>query len=234
MIRLIAAIDSKKGLATNNGIPWKLPADIAYFRHKTEGGTVIMGYKTYTEFVQPLPNRINLVAVRGGVALREGFRPVLDLEHFLRSAKVDVWVIGGASLYARALQFADELYLTRLEADFGCTKFFPDFASQFEILDSTEPQIYRDILDLRKIVRSQGESARAKTVLSEGQVASATSTCPSCLAFLSEGREVRKDRREEEKQFTADKIQSEEAEVLRKSSISFHFEIWKRREGNKS
>jgi dihydrofolate reductase len=39
MIRLIAAIDSQRGIATDSGIPWKLPGDSAYFREKTAQGS---------------------------------------------------------------------------------------------------------------------------------------------------------------------------------------------------
>ena len=50
MIRLIAAIDSQRGIATDSGIPWKLPGDTAYFREKTAHGLIVMGRATYDEF----------------------------------------------------------------------------------------------------------------------------------------------------------------------------------------
>jgi dihydrofolate reductase len=42
-----------------------------------------------------------------------------------------VWVIGGAALFASSLPLADELYLTQLDADFHCTKFFPNYSDSF-------------------------------------------------------------------------------------------------------
>lgn len=139
MIRQIVAIDEKRGLANDKGIPWDLPSDKAYFREQTEHGTVLMGYRTYEEFEQPLPNRRNLVAARPGSDIREGFELVEDAENFLKSAKEDIWVIGGAGLFAATIDLADELYLTHLEGDFDCTKFFPEYKQDFELKSKSEP-----------------------------------------------------------------------------------------------
>ena len=61
MIRLIAAIDSRRGIATDSGIPWRLPGDTAYFHDKTATGLILMGWATYNEFAAPLHDRENFV-----------------------------------------------------------------------------------------------------------------------------------------------------------------------------
>ena len=61
MIRLIAAMDSRHGIATASGIPWKLPGDTAYFREQTSRGLILMGRSTYDEFAAPLHGRENFV-----------------------------------------------------------------------------------------------------------------------------------------------------------------------------
>ena len=53
MIRAIAAIDNKNGLASETGIPWDLPTDRAFARKMTEGSNLLMGYGTYIEFSKP-------------------------------------------------------------------------------------------------------------------------------------------------------------------------------------
>ena len=50
MIRQIAAMDAKRGIATANGIPWSLPGDAAYFENQTVEGIIVMGWATYNEF----------------------------------------------------------------------------------------------------------------------------------------------------------------------------------------
>lgn len=140
MIRCIVAIDSKRGMANNEGIPWELPKDIQYFREKTENGSVLMGYATYKEFKKPLHNRINYVANLEEVHLRPGFTLVRDAKEFVQNFRGDLWIIGGAGLFAQTIQFADELFLTRLEGDFKCTKFFPDFEEVFTCVERGKQQ----------------------------------------------------------------------------------------------
>lgn len=140
MIKFIAALDSKKGMANEHGIPWDLPTDKAYFRTKTDGGTMLMGYGTYVEFSEALPNRRNLVASSKNEPLRTGFEPVKDAESFLKNTKENVWVIGGPGLFSSTIALADELYLTRIDTDFGCTKFFPSFEQDFRLTEQSESQ----------------------------------------------------------------------------------------------
>lgn len=141
MIRFIAAIDKNRGIADDHGIPWqgKIPTDIKQFREKTEGGAVMMGYGWYKEQEKPLPNRRNLVATRKPEKLREGFELVQDAREFLQNTKEDIWVGGGAGLFASTLDLADELHLTQLEQAFDCTKFFPEFADSFILKEESDP-----------------------------------------------------------------------------------------------
>src|SRR5277367_2000935 len=104
MIRLIAAIDSLRGIATDSGIPWKLPGDTAYFREKTASGLIVMGRATYDEFAAPLHGRENYVLSRTTTLLRTGFEAIAGLEQ-LRAAHPDedMWVIGGAAVYRETI-----------------------------------------------------------------------------------------------------------------------------------
>lgn len=143
--KAIVAIDSKRGMAGDHGIPWHLPADLAYYREKTSEGAILMGYGTYVEFKQPFHNRLNYVATTGDETLRAGFEPVHDARAFLTDFKEDIWVIGGAGLLAHTLDLLDELYITQLQGDWHCTKFFPEFKDKFELAHETEPQIENGI-----------------------------------------------------------------------------------------
>ncbi len=142
MIRFIAAIDTKRGLANNDGIPWqgKLPTDVAYFREKTLNGTVMMGQGWYEEQEKPLPLRRNLVASTRLEHVRPGFELIIDARDFLQKTDGDVWVGGGAVLFESTLDLADELYLTLIDADFECTKFFPEFEHAFHCVERSTQQ----------------------------------------------------------------------------------------------
>ncbi|HSW37703.1 MAG TPA: dihydrofolate reductase [Candidatus Saccharimonadales bacterium] len=149
MIRFIAAIDNQNGLADDHGIPWqgKLPTDVAYFRRKIMDGTVVMGRGTYNELKRPLPGGRNLVATHKTVTLRKGFGVIHDVKAFLKAAKPeeDIWVIGGAELFESTLAFAEELYLTEVQGDFKCTKFFPEYKKNFELASRSEPRLENGI-----------------------------------------------------------------------------------------
>ena len=134
MIRLIAAIDSRRGIATDSGIPWKLPGDTAYFHEKTAAGVILMGWATYNEFAAPLHQRENFVLTADSEPLRKGFRAVGSLDQLAAAHPgEDVWVIGGAAVYAETVGEAEELLLTQVVGDFHCTKFFPPYEAEFQL-----------------------------------------------------------------------------------------------------
>ncbi len=139
MIRLIAALDSRRGIATDSGIPWKLPGDTAYFRDKTATGVVLMGRSTYNEFAAPLHERENFVLTTATEPLRAGFRGVGGLDQVVtENPGQDIWVIGGAAVYAETISEADGLLLTQVVGDFNCTKFFPPYEAEFHLVTHSD------------------------------------------------------------------------------------------------
>ncbi len=135
----MAAIDEKRGLADNRGIPWygKLPTDIKHYHAEVDGGVILMGYGTYVELSKPLPGR-NLVASGKAEQLRPGFELVADAREFLKNTQDNVWVFGGAGLFASTFDLVTDLRLTQLEGDFHCTKFFPEFHRMFILTSQSE------------------------------------------------------------------------------------------------
>jgi dihydrofolate reductase len=143
MIRLIAAIDTRRGIATDSGIPWKLPGDTAYFHDQTTNGLILMGWATYNEFAGPLHQRDNFVLTAEATPLRAGFRGVGSLDRLVEEhPDEDVWVIGGATVYAETISEADALFLTQVRGDFQCTKFFPPYEAEFRL--DTRSQDHED------------------------------------------------------------------------------------------
>ena len=147
MIYAIAAIDSERGLANEQGIPWQglLPTDINHFREETKGKTVIMGFATYQEFEKPLPHRRNIVVTTKAANVRPGFELQRDIKKFLKEVEEDVWIIGGAGLFASVLDSVDELDITIIHRNFGCTKFFPEFSRDFEKYYTSETMTENNI-----------------------------------------------------------------------------------------
>jgi dihydrofolate reductase len=119
VIRLIWAQAANGVIGRDNAIPWHIPEDMAHFRAVTAGSTVVMGRRTWESLparFRPLPGRRNVVLTRDPDWTDTG----AEVAHDLSSALVgDVWVIGGADLYAAALPRADVVELTELREDFA-------------------------------------------------------------------------------------------------------------------
>jgi dihydrofolate reductase len=127
-LALIAAVARNGAIGKDNGLLWRLPADLQHFKRTTVGAPVVMG---------PLPGRRNVVVTRNSGWAAPGAEAAPSLEDaldLLRDAE-RVFVIGGGELYAQALPLADLLVLTEIDADFDGDTFFPDWdRSAFEEL----------------------------------------------------------------------------------------------------
>lgn len=128
-LSLIAAMDRRRVIGRDNALPWRLPEDLRYFRRVTTGHPVIMGRRNYESIGRPLPQRVNIVLSRDPAFRAPGCIVAGSLAAALDAAGDDpeIFVIGGADLYAQALPRADRLYLTLIDAEFDGDVRFPEF-----------------------------------------------------------------------------------------------------------
>ncbi len=131
-ISLIWAMTSNRVIGADNALPWRLPADLRQFRRLTLGHHVIMGRRNYESLGRPLPGRDNIVVTRQADYQAAGCTVVGSVEEALRTAAGDpeIFVIGGATLYAQTLGLADRLYVTLIDAQIPGDTLFPDFDMQ--------------------------------------------------------------------------------------------------------
>ncbi len=117
-------------------IPWHLPEDFRWFKRMTSGHVVLMGRKTFESLGKPLPNRTNVVITRRGEI--PGVVTVPDLQAFDPQAfgPKEVFVIGGAEIYAQLLPLCSDLYLSVVQREVEGDAFFPSFEDGFEWVDS--------------------------------------------------------------------------------------------------
>ena len=121
-IALIYARAANGVIGKDGTMPWHLPEDLAHFKRLTLGCPVIMGRKTWDslpERFRPLPGRINIVITRQPDWHQDGVQRASSLREALQLCEnaEQVWVIGGAQIYAQALPLADELVVTEIDAD---------------------------------------------------------------------------------------------------------------------
>ena len=129
-IALIAAMTDDRVIGIENRLPWKLPADMKWFRRHTLGKPIVMGRKTFESFGgKPLPERLNIVITRDRDYRADGAVVVHDIDAALAVAgdAEEVMIIGGASFYEQMLPRADRLYLTFVHADVEGDAWFPEF-----------------------------------------------------------------------------------------------------------
>jgi len=129
LISFIWGQDRNRLIGRDNALPWKLPADMAWFKKSTMGKPVLMGRKTYESIGRPLPGRTNLILTRQADLQIEGCTVV----HSLYGAKNavpdadEIMVMGGAEIYALLFDQAERLYITEIDAEFEGDAWFPEF-----------------------------------------------------------------------------------------------------------
>ena len=130
-ISLIYARAANGVIGKDNTMPWHLPEDLAHFKALTSGHPVIMGRKTWDSLppkFRPLPGRTNIVVTRQTDWQAEGTVRCESLEAaFAEAARHDsqVWVMGGAQIYAQALPHAQRVEVTIIDQDFEGDAYAP-------------------------------------------------------------------------------------------------------------
>lgn len=121
-LALIAAVARNGAIGRDNQLLVRLPDDLRHFRDVTMGAPVIMGRKTWDSVparFRPLPGRRNIVVTRQINLNQTGIETASSLREALQLCEnaEQVWIIGGAQIYAQALPLADELVVTEIDAN---------------------------------------------------------------------------------------------------------------------
>jgi dihydrofolate reductase len=118
-ISMIVARSRNHVIGRDNQMPWKISADLQFFKKVTMGHPVIMGRKTWESIGRPLPGRRNIVVSRNTELQLTGAEVVNSLEAALATLNEfpRVFVIGGEQLFTQAFPKADRLYITEIDMD---------------------------------------------------------------------------------------------------------------------
>ena len=136
-ITIVVAMAENRVIGRDGGLPWRLPADMARFRALTMGKPIVMGRRTHESIGRALDGRRNIVVTRHpgyrapGCAVARSFDAALDVAldavRDSASGAAEIAVIGGASVYERALPVADRIHLTLVHASIEGDVRFPEF-----------------------------------------------------------------------------------------------------------
>ncbi|MCU4117836.1 dihydrofolate reductase [Variovorax sp. N23] len=122
-LNLIYARAANGVIGKDNALPWHLPEDMAHFKRMTAGCPVVMGRKTWDSLpprFRPLPGRRNIVVTRQAGWQADGAERAGSLPEAmaLSADAAEVWVIGGAQIYAEAAPLAQRAVVTEIGRDF--------------------------------------------------------------------------------------------------------------------
>jgi len=125
---LVVAAAKNRVIGRDGGLPWRIPADLKWFKAVTTGKPVVMGRKTFESIGRPLPDRTNMVVTRNRDFAAEGAQVFATVDFAIavarRAAKEEICVIGGGEIYAYAMSRARRIYLSEVDAEVeGDTKF---------------------------------------------------------------------------------------------------------------
>jgi dihydrofolate reductase len=135
-INLIYARAANGVIGHEGTMPWHLPEDLAHFKALTMGCPVIMGRKTWDSLpmrFRPLPGRTNVVITRQQDWKENGAQAAASLDQALQlcAQAEEVWVIGGAQIFAQAEPLADRIEVTEIAQDFAGDVFAPQLGPQW-------------------------------------------------------------------------------------------------------
>jgi len=151
-VTLVAAVARNGVIGVDGGLPWRLPDDLRRFKELTLGHVLVMGRKTYESIGHPLPGRATIVVTRNpswdpGAAEVRVAGSISDAIDAATALDDEVFVVGGAQVYAAALPLADSLELTWVDAE-------PEG-------DTTFPEL--DWRDWRQVRREEADGAAYAT-----------------------------------------------------------------------
>lgn len=117
-VNMIVAIGKNNELGKDNNLIWHLPGDLKFFKNITMGKDIIMGSNTFYSLPKLLPGRRHIILTSKNI---DNDKIIVihnkqDLINYLKQVKQEVMIIGGASIYKQLLEYADNLYLTEINA----------------------------------------------------------------------------------------------------------------------
>jgi dihydrofolate reductase len=133
VLKILVAFDENRVIGKNNTLIWHLPADLKRFKALTTGHVIIMGRKTFESIGKPLPNRTTIVISRQADLQIEGAIIAHSVEEAILKAKSitreDIFIVGGAEIYALSLPLADQILVTQLHDIFEGDAYFPEIST---------------------------------------------------------------------------------------------------------
>lgn len=143
MLALIVARARNGVIGRVNGLPWRLPEDLAHFKRTTMGHPIVMGRRTWDSIGRALPGRRNIVVTRNPAWAADGAEAAASVDAAL--ALCDdagtIFVIGGEQIFREALPRADAMHVTEIDRDIDGDAWFPPYDRREWVETSREAHV---------------------------------------------------------------------------------------------
>ncbi|MBI1175452.1 MAG: dihydrofolate reductase [Sideroxydans sp.] len=128
-VSIIVAMAANRTIGIDNTLPWRCPEDLRHFKALTMGHHMIMGRKTFDSIGKPLPGRTTVVVTRNQTLAIAGCVVAHSLPEAIAACSGDeeIFIVGGAELYAQALPLTRTLYITEIQMNVAGDAHFPEF-----------------------------------------------------------------------------------------------------------
>ena len=142
IISQLVAMDERRGIGRQGNLPWRLSTDLKRFRQLTMGHHLVVGRKTFESIGKPLPGRQVIIVTHhadyhiDGCFTAHSIGEAVELAH--QHGETELFIGGGAEIYAQTLALADRVYLTQVHADCDADTFFPEFDRDDWVEQSSE------------------------------------------------------------------------------------------------
>jgi dihydrofolate reductase len=125
-IAIVVAKASNDMIGCSEGLPWRIPEELKYFKKVTLNKPIIMGRKTFESLGKPLANRTNIVLTRNGfnadgVIVEKNLKDAIETASTIaqRTGAEEIMIIGGSEIFKQSLPIVDLIYLTKIHESFG-------------------------------------------------------------------------------------------------------------------
>lgn len=132
VISIVAAMTTNRVIARDGRLPWHIPEETELYRSITKDGTVIVGRRTFQGLSDAEMGR-HCIVLSKTLERVDGARICKDLDSAIDAAigmGDEIYIIGGASVYAEAIKRADRMYISYIKKDYEGDLFFPKFSNK--------------------------------------------------------------------------------------------------------
>jgi dihydrofolate reductase len=161
--RLIAAIEQSGGIGYQGRLPFSLRKDMEYFWSQVLDGVVIGTRRSVNQMGRPRGQTRIWGVSREDVMGRHWERRFRHWQEAVEAANqqgITPWIVGGEWLYQETLAGAEQLYLTRVLADYPADRFFPcEWKNLFSVLLSSHNEYENGISFVYEVRERLGKSS---------------------------------------------------------------------------